>query len=450
MAKCSASSILHEGVEGKFRGNAQQMGWQSLDGQRSRVLSASAVRRAEWFEGKLKILAEAEDGSAEVLSLENFSHGDYDALWRYLEESCGVYLKKVKAVSAIAGGDFDAAMVAIEGAADRVDEAAAGTVQKKAKEAELMKQVERVRDGLDQAVRGDKQALSRVFAANGCERIGRLRLVVDTVQLEVYHSDPRWQHLQGRAATVEAVLRELGTFRQWRPQESEGSLARRQILRELQQRQGVGEAFGEAFGEAPRPAPGEDFGEGAGLEGAGLEDAATEAAEPAPPASAQPAPCDPLPPRQQPDAGALPVRPAIGQAAAAADPRGIPACLVPKQRASSRTREKEDKHAAKTHAGSVLEGWVWKRSRVLKRWRRRWLVLMPDKLMTFKQKHDTKPTEVVQRGFVYRVYSADMEMCLSKCFCVSTASRDYYMICDEEKQRQAWLQEVPKALRSRW
>lgn len=39
---------------------------------------------------------------------------------------------------------------------------------------------------------GDKTALSRVFASNGCERIGRLRLVVDTVQLEVYHMDPRW------------------------------------------------------------------------------------------------------------------------------------------------------------------------------------------------------------------------------------------------------------------
>lgn len=49
-----------------------------------------------------------------------------------------------------------------------------------------------VRDGLDQAVSGDKTALSRVFASNGCERIGRLRLVVDTVQLEVYHMDPRW------------------------------------------------------------------------------------------------------------------------------------------------------------------------------------------------------------------------------------------------------------------
>lgn len=45
--------------------------------------------------------------------------------------------------------------------------------------------VETLRDGLDAAVGGDKQALSRVFAANGCERIGRLRLVVDTVQLEV-------------------------------------------------------------------------------------------------------------------------------------------------------------------------------------------------------------------------------------------------------------------------
>ncbi|CAK0904820.1 unnamed protein product, partial [Prorocentrum cordatum] len=98
--------------------------------------------------------------------------------------------------------------------------------------------VESIRDGLELAISGDKQALSRVFAANSCERIGRLRLVVDTVQLEVYHTDPRWKHLISRAATIEAVLKELGTFRQWRPRDDDSSLARRQMIRELKRRHG--------------------------------------------------------------------------------------------------------------------------------------------------------------------------------------------------------------------
>merc|ERR1712137_1020936 len=103
-------------------------------------------------------------------------------------------------------------------------------------EADLMTKVEAVRDGLDQAVGGDKQALSRVFAANGCERIGRLRLVINTVQLEVYRSDPRWLHLRNTAVTVEAVLKELGTYRQWQPSQEDEHMIRRQMVYELKER----------------------------------------------------------------------------------------------------------------------------------------------------------------------------------------------------------------------
>merc|ERR1719450_576473 len=37
-----------------------------------------------------------------------------------------------------------------------------------------------------------------------------------------------------------------------------------------------------------------------------------------------------------------------------------------------------------THPDSIKEGWVWKQSRHLKRWHRRWLVLTSHTLQTYK------------------------------------------------------------------
>ena len=56
----------------------------------------------------------------------------------------------------------------------------------------------------------------------------------------------------------------------------------------------------------------------------------------------------------------------------------------------------------------LLEGWVWKRSRFWKRWRRRWLVLLPEELRSFRSRQaarqrGTQATEVVMKGSVLRV-----------------------------------------------
>merc|ERR1711920_1143869 len=96
--------------------------------------------------------------------------------------------------------------------------------------------------------------------------------------------------------------------------------------------------------------------------------------------------------------------------------------------------------------GSLLEGWVWKRSRFFKMWRRRWLVLLPEVLLTFKRKGDKEATEIIEKGTVLRVYGAEHEITARKCFCVSVKKRNYYMVCDEGEQKQAWITEVAKAL----
>ncbi|CAE7580104.1 TMCO4 [Symbiodinium necroappetens] len=386
--------------------------------------------------------------------MDGFSDADFDALWRYFEQTCGVYLKKHRPVAALSEADFDLAMRSIEDAADRVDEASAGSVQKKAKEADLMKKVESVRDGLDQAVSGDKQALSRVFADRGCERIGRLRLVVDTVQLEVYHTDPRWKHLLSKCSTIEAVLKELGAFRPWKPSQGSGhseSLLRRAMVKELRHRHGEADDLPE---EEP-PATG------------GYA-AAKQVEEPGAPYVTQPLP------EPEPASTGLPHAPLIrseqeeseeeqeplyeevaaskvhaAQAAQAkkfedeevTDPNSV--------RASAPDDCYDDETSRRlryTHPDSVLEGWVWKRSRFLKRWRRRWLVLLPSGLRSFKYRGHKEPTESVQNGSVMRVYSADGEVQQARCFCVVVRERNYYMVCDDETQKRAWMLEIEKVL----
>jgi len=427
--------------QGQFRGNSESVGWKGSSGT-IKMHPARSIRRAEWFEGSLRLLCE-QDGATEVFALDGFKDSDFEPLWKYIEQACGVYLKKHRPQAAVEEADFDSAMGGIEDAADRVDEASKGSVQKKAKEADLMKKVEVLRDGLDQAVSGDKQALSRVFAANGCERIGRLRLVVDTVQLEIYHTDPRWKHLLSKCATIEAVLKELGTFRLWRPVEGHSSslLKRAAIVRELRHRHGE-EEVNTTDPTHPTPVPPPEL------------------------------------PRKMPEVPILPKvsqldadLPSQDQASASVQPHPEPEPVshdivkedVPPKaneakeacRSSRTPSESADEEAERServrrmlylYPTSVMEGWVWKRSRFLKMWRRRWMVLLPGQLVTLKTRGQHAPTEVIPAGSVYRVYNAEAEVQQARCFCVGIRERNYYMVCDNESQQRSWIEAIEQTL----
>eukprot|EP00930_Biecheleria_cincta_P049685 TRINITY_DN34882_c0_g1_i1.p1 TRINITY_DN34882_c0_g1~~TRINITY_DN34882_c0_g1_i1.p1 ORF type:complete len:470 (+),score=89.56 TRINITY_DN34882_c0_g1_i1:23-1411(+) len=446
------------GETGQFRANAECIGWKGSGGE-ARIHAANSLRKAEWFEGRLRLLCELEGGGTELLALDGFASADFDSLWRYFEQTCGVYLKKHRPIAALSEADFDSAMRSIEDAADRVDEAASQTVQKKAKEADLMKRVESVRDGLDQAVSGDKQALSRVFAANGCERIGRLRLVVDTVQLEVYHTDTRWTHLLSKCATIEAVLKELGAFRQWRPPEdsSHSSLLRRAALvQELRRRQG--DDVDEHQSQPRNPLVDEHQSQRQ-PSGYLKEDHPLSGAR-----APRPAPI-------VHQAEEQPYTQVVKQEEVVAEDTQEPQPNLEEDRGKRRQYEDEEvtdpnsvrasapddckdgeptedhKRMRYTHANSILEGWVWKRSRYLKRWRRRWLVLLPDELLSFKYRGDTSATERISSGSVLRLYSADGEVQQARCFCIVVRQRNYYMVCDDETQKTAWMQEIESARR---
>ena len=59
-----------------------------------------------------------------------------------------------------------------------------------------------------------------------------------------------------------------------------------------------------------------------------------------------------------------------------------------------------------------------KRSRYLKRWRNRWLVLTPTQLLSFKkqQGYSLKPTEKMQLDVCGTIKSADEELKRENCF----------------------------------
>lgn len=480
MALCMKNISCGSFGSGMFRANSDSIGWKGEDGTML-VHRCDTVQRAEWLEGKLRILCEAEEsGESAVLSLDGFQATDFDKLWRHFE-TLGVYIKKHRPAATLTEDNFDAAMQSMEASADKVDEAKSGSVAKNAKEQDLLKKVEGVRDGLEEAVKGDKQALSRVFAANGCERIGRLRLVLDTVELEVFKRDQRWLHLRNMARTVESVLREVGSFQLWKPSEQDSRMTRRQMAWELRKRlhgdteddEGMlGDEYETGNAEVedrsapsssavsrlresmesrvPMPMPGP-------LDRNPL--AGGYAAEPEP----TPMPDPPAPVvEEDSDGEAEADRAALagGDSSANEDlsrfedqevdnPNITPAAPPGHQDDMGLNTTEEHRRMHYTRADSVLEGWVWKRSRFLKKWRRRWLVLTKQALESLKQRGGLKATEVIEAGTVHRVYSADSEVQMARCFCVVGNNRQFYMVCDDEAQKAEWIRQVVAVLGTR-
>uniref|UniRef100_A0A7S4UC93 Uncharacterized protein n=1 Tax=Alexandrium monilatum TaxID=311494 RepID=A0A7S4UC93_9DINO len=106
----------------------------------------------------------------------------------------------------------------LEKGAERQIATAHSAVKGVAAERDLLSSAESARDLLVKAVKGEKETLNSVFGAGDCEKIGRLRYLLDTVQLSDMHvKDQRWKHLREAVDTIEQVLKDLGTFKPWVP-----------------------------------------------------------------------------------------------------------------------------------------------------------------------------------------------------------------------------------------
>mmetsp|Transcript_92942 Transcript_92942/g.161518 ORF Transcript_92942/g.161518 Transcript_92942/m.161518 type:complete len:231 (-) Transcript_92942:56-748(-) len=85
-------------------------------------------------------------------------------------------------------------------------------------------------------------------------------------------------------------------------------------------------------------------------------------------------------------------------------------------------------------------GFLVKESRILKNWRRRWLVLTPHYLYSFKTAGDyRRPTESIKLGDCLAVKSAENDTGTKNSLCVVTPDRTFFLIADSAHEKDLWL-----------
>eukprot|EP00929_Paragymnodinium_shiwhaense_P066706 TRINITY_DN33493_c0_g1_i2.p2 TRINITY_DN33493_c0_g1~~TRINITY_DN33493_c0_g1_i2.p2 ORF type:complete len:122 (-),score=36.21 TRINITY_DN33493_c0_g1_i2:638-1003(-) len=93
------------------------------------------------------------------------------------------------------------------------------------------------------------------------------------------------------------------------------------------------------------------------------------------------------------------------------------------------------------------EGWLVKQSKHLKDWRRRWVVLTPQYLCSFKEQGDYRnPSEVLRLRECSTVKSAAEELGKENSFRVDAPSRIFYLIADSPAEKEAWIGSIGRQM----
>eukprot|EP00928_Gymnodinium_smaydae_P067208 TRINITY_DN50150_c0_g1_i1.p2 TRINITY_DN50150_c0_g1~~TRINITY_DN50150_c0_g1_i1.p2 ORF type:complete len:122 (+),score=26.99 TRINITY_DN50150_c0_g1_i1:74-439(+) len=96
----------------------------------------------------------------------------------------------------------------------------------------------------------------------------------------------------------------------------------------------------------------------------------------------------------------------------------------------------------------VKEGWLTKQSKLLKEWRRRWVVLTQQYVCTFKNQGGDyrNPTEVIRLRECSTVKSADEDTGRENAFRVDTPNRIFYLIADSSAEKEAWIGHIGRQM----
>ncbi len=95
----------------------------------------------------------------------------------------------------------------------------------------------------------------------------------------------------------------------------------------------------------------------------------------------------------------------------------------------------------------VMEGWLWKQSRFLKTWRKRWFVLQDCKLYSFKKEKVYKdPTEIIDLKVFFSVKSAEDVTGRSNSFVVTSDQEVFALIAGAEEDKDAWIRMIGKVM----
>jgi hypothetical protein len=96
----------------------------------------------------------------------------------------------------------------------------------------------------------------------------------------------------------------------------------------------------------------------------------------------------------------------------------------------------------------VKEGWLSKQSKYLKEWRKRWFVLTPNYLLTYKsQTMDYRnPTEVIKLRECSTVKSADDDTDRQNAFRVDSSSRVFLCIAESPQEKESWIGHIGRQM----
>mmetsp|Transcript_59026 Transcript_59026/g.127696 ORF Transcript_59026/g.127696 Transcript_59026/m.127696 type:complete len:121 (+) Transcript_59026:44-406(+) len=95
----------------------------------------------------------------------------------------------------------------------------------------------------------------------------------------------------------------------------------------------------------------------------------------------------------------------------------------------------------------IKQGWLVKQSKHLKEWRRRWFVLTPQYLCSFKyQGENRNPTEAIRLRECSTVRSADEDTCKENSFRVDTPARIFYLIAENPAEKEAWIGHIGRQM----
>jgi len=93
------------------------------------------------------------------------------------------------------------------------------------------------------------------------------------------------------------------------------------------------------------------------------------------------------------------------------------------------------------------EGWVFKESAVVRQYRKRWMVLTPDKLYSFKteRSYHQAPTEEIDLKSCGTVKSADDLTNRQFTFTVQIPDRNFFLMASSDAERNEWVAAIGRA-----
>ena len=95
----------------------------------------------------------------------------------------------------------------------------------------------------------------------------------------------------------------------------------------------------------------------------------------------------------------------------------------------------------------IYKGWLFKQSRFMQKWRRRYAVISTKHFATFESENTTStPTEVLVLSYCNSIKSAEEITNKPNSFCVDYSGTMFYFYCDTPEEKTKWISSISKRI----